>query len=161
MLRNAVAFLVVAGLVAAPAIVSAQSQTEQEVTQFIIDLYAYNNTQLQNRPSDYSKHGSLAFWSSGGMLQKTSATSEPEEYDVFNIQPKHITVITLVEDQAAVALFYAEGSLQPKGYPVVSNYLVRVTVACVKEDGAWRFRSEHYSAVLGGSGTSQTGKITP
>jgi hypothetical protein len=161
MLQNAVAFLAVTGLAFAPGVAFCQSQTEQEVTQFIIDLYEYNNTQLENRPSDYSKHGSLAFWSSGGMLQKTLATSEPEKYDVFNIQPKHITVITLVEGQAAVAHFYAEGSLKPRGLPVASNYLVRVTVACVKEDGAWKFRAEHYSAVLGGSGTSQTAKITP
>jgi hypothetical protein len=161
MLKNAVAFLAVAGLVISPSMVSAQSQTEQEVAQFIIDLYEYNNTHLQNRPDDYSRHGSLAFWSSGGLLQETSATSEPEEYDVFSIQPKHITVVTLVEGEAAVALFYAEGSLKPKGLPVANNYLVRVTAVCVKEDGAWKFRSEHYSAVLGGSGTSQTATITP
>jgi hypothetical protein len=95
------------------------------------------------------------------MLQYTAATSEPEQYDVFSIQPKHITVVTLVEGEAAVALFYAEGSLKPRGLEATSNYLVRVTAVCVKEDGAWKFRSEHYSAVLGGSGTSQTGKITP
>ncbi len=52
MLKNAVAFLAVAGLVISPSMVSAQSQTEQEVAQFIIDLYEYNNTHLQNRPDD-------------------------------------------------------------------------------------------------------------
>ena len=61
----------------------------------------------------------------------------------------------------AVAHFYAEGSMKPKGYPATSNYLVRVTSVYVKENGAWKLRSDHYSAVLGGGGTTQTAQITP
>jgi hypothetical protein len=39
----------------------------------------------------------------------------------------------------------------------VNNYLVRVTSGVyVKEDGAWKLRSDHYSAILGGGGTTQT-----
>jgi len=160
MFRNTVALLAVAGLVICPSMASAQSQTEQEVTQTIIDAYEYGNTHLQV-PNDRSQHGSLEFWSSGGLLQEIPQSGGAEEYDALNIQPKHISVATLVEGQAAVAHYYAEGSMKPKGYPAVSNYLVRVTRVYVKEDGAWKIRSAHYSAVLGGLGTSQTARITP
>jgi len=160
MFRNAVALLT-AGLVICPSMASPQSQTEQEVAEFIMDVYRYNNTQLKTRPEDYSQHGALEFWSSGGLLQEIASGGAAEEYDAFNVQPKHIRVITLVEGQAAVAHYYAEGSLKPKGYPAVTNYLARVTMVCTKEAGAWKTRSAHYSALLGGAGTSQTAQVTP
>jgi hypothetical protein len=78
-----------------------------------------------------------------------------EEFEFFNLHPKHITVITLVPDQAAVAVFYAEGSLQPKGAPPVGRYLTRVTQVFVKEGGEWRIRSSHWSPLTGGAGTNQ------
>ncbi len=77
-------------------------------------------------------------------------------WEVFNIQAKHIKVITLVEGQAAVAHYYWEGSMKPKGSPAVNYYLTRASQVFVKEDGKWRIRSSHWSAVTGGSGTTQT-----
>jgi hypothetical protein len=159
MRRTLFAFLAL--LLLLPLTVQAQSQTEQEVTREIIDGFNYTNTHLQNSPGDVSQHGSLEFWSSGGLLQEVPASGGLDEYDAVNLQPKHIRVTTLVEGQAAVAHFYVEGSMKPKGYPATSNYLVRVTTVYLKEDGAWKVRSSHYSAILGGGGTTQTTQITP
>ena len=78
-----------------------------------------------------------------------------EEFEIFNLHPKHITVLQLVPDQAAVAIFYAEGSLHPKGGALVARYLTRVTQVFVKEHGQWRIRSSHWSPLVGGSGTNQ------
>jgi hypothetical protein len=161
MFRNAFAIPAVAALVVFPSVAFAQSQTEQEITSLIIDGYEYTSTHLQTRPGAYSQHGTTEFWSSGGFLQEVPASGRVEEYDAFNIQPKYITVTTLVEGQAAVANFYAEGSMKPKGSPAVSNYRVRVTSVYVKEDGEWKLRCDHYSALLGGGGTSQTAQLTP
>ena len=105
---------------------------------------------------EYSKEGALEFWSSGGLMQKVESTERPEEYDIANIEPKHIEVIVLVPKKAAVAMYYSEGSLKPKNSAAVGHYLTRVTRAYVKEDGQWRVRASHWSPVMGGSGTSQT-----
>jgi hypothetical protein len=64
-------------------------------------------------------------------------------------------VLELSPDQAAVAVFYAEGSLHPKGGAFVGRYLTRVTQVFVKEDGQWRIRSSHWSPLTGGAGTNQ------
>jgi len=161
MSRTVVAALAVAGLVVCTDVIFAQSQTEQEVRQTIIEGYDYNATHLQGQPYSYSQHGALEFWSSGGLLQEISPTGRPDEFDSFNVRPKHITVTALIEGQVAMAHFYAEGSMQPKGSAAVSNYLVRVTQVYVKEGDAWKIRSAHWSQVLGGAGTSQSGQITP
>lgn len=134
----------------------AGSETEEEVKQAIIEGVAYLNENLKGEPDSYSKHGALEFWSSGGLLQKIPPDGRLGEFDSIRIHVKHITVLTLVEGQAAVAHYYAEGSMKPKGYPAVSNYLTRVTQVFVKEDGAWKVRSSHFSPITGGSGTTQT-----
>ena len=105
---------------------------------------------------EYSKLGAFEFWSSGGLLQKVESTERPEQYDIANIEPKHIEVIVLVPKKAAVAMYYSEGSLKPKNSAAVGHYLTRVTRAYVKEDGQWRVRASHWSPIMGGSGTSQT-----
>jgi len=133
----------------------AQSATEKEVIQTIIDGNEYLRTNLKSRPDDYSQHGALEFWSSGGLVNEISPDGRPDEYDAANVQAKHIQVITLVEGQAAVAVFYSEGSMKPKGSPAVNHYLTRVTQVFVKEDGKWKIRASHWSPVTGGSGTSQ------
>lgn len=103
-----------------------------------------------------SKDGSLEFWSSGGFLQEVTADTEPDEYESFNIDAKHIHVITLVPGQAAVAQYYSEGLMAPKGSTAVSNYRTRATQVFVKEGSKWKVRAAHWSPIAAGSGTSQT-----
>jgi len=151
-----VAALVIAGLAVVPSLAHGQSQTEKEVTQTIVESNQYINANLKGQPDAYSRNGGLEFWSSGGLLNEIPAAGRLGEWDVYNITPKHIKVVPLVEGQAAVAFFYAEGAMKPKGAAAVSNYLTRVTQVFVKEDGKWKVRASHWSAVTGGAGTSQT-----
>jgi hypothetical protein len=150
-----VAFLT-AGVVACSSLAYAQSDTEKEVTQAVVERWEYRNANLKDLVDGTSEHGALEFWSSGGLLQEFAPDVKPGEYDVHNVYPKHIKVITLVEGQAAVALYYLEGSMKSKGGPLVNNYLTRATAVYVKEDGEWKRRSGHWSPITGGSGISQT-----
>ncbi len=134
----------------------ADEQTEREVLQTILDSNAYTKASNKGRADDYSKEGAIEFWSSGGLMQEISADDADGEFDDYNIDVHHIEVLTLVPGQAAVAHFYSQGTMKPKGAPTVPNYFTRATQVFVKEDGAWKIRSSHWSAVLGGSGTSQT-----
>jgi len=105
---------------------------------------------------DVSKHGALEFWSSGGLLQRVSNADPQQKFTAFSLTTKHIEVITLVENQAAVAMYYSEGSMQPVGSSAVSHYLTRVTEVFVKEGDTWKRRAAHFSPITGGQGTSQT-----
>jgi hypothetical protein len=134
----------------------AQSDTEKEVTQTIIESNTYTNQNLKGRADDYSSKGALEFWSSGGLLQEIPPGGRPDAFDAINISAKNIRVTALVEGQAAVAQYYSEGSMKPKGAPAVGHYLTRVTQVFVKEAGKWKIRSSHWSAVMAGSGTTQT-----
>ena len=133
-----------------------QSQTEKEVAQTVLASSEFSNKNLKNNLDDYSSKGALEFWSSGGLLQEIAPTGRADEYEAISITPKNIRVITLVEGQAAVAHFYAEGSIKPKGSAAVGHYLTRVSQVFVKEGGKWKIRSSHWSPIAGGSGTSQT-----
>lgn len=133
-----------------------QSQTEKEVAQTIVASSEFSNKNLKTNRDDYSSKGALEFWSSGGLMQEIAPTGRADEYEAISITPKNIRVITLVEGQAAVAHFYAEGSIKPKGSAAVGHYLTRVTQVFVKEGGKWKIRSSHWSPIAGGSGTSQT-----
>lgn len=133
------------------------SPTVAEVTQAVIDNFRFMRESSRSYPDSYSGKGSLEFWSSGGLLIEIPPGGLREEFVVFNLHPKHITVVPLVEDQAAVAVFYAEGSLHPAGAAPVPRYLTRVTQVFVKEDGSWKIRSSHWSPLTGGAGTSQVG----
>jgi hypothetical protein len=150
-----VAVVAVVGLVVCSTLAYAQSDTEREVTQTIIESAKYTNENLKRPSDDYSEKGALEFWSSGGLLHEIADGGRPEAFDAVSVNPKHIRVVTLVEGQAAVAHYYSEGSIKPKGAPAVGHYLTRVTQAFVKEGGKWKIRSSHWSAVTGGSGTSQ------
>ncbi len=156
MRRVVVAMLVIAGLAVGSGLAQAQSQTEKEVTQTIIDSAKYTNANLKGEEGAYSRYGALEFWSSGGLLQEVPPGTRPDAYEVINITPKNIRVITLVEGQAAVANYYSEGMMKPKGSPAVNHYLTRATQVFVKEDGKWKIRSSHWSPIAGGTGTSQT-----
>lgn len=148
--------LLIAVLAIAPSYIQAQSQDEAEIVQLILDSEKLINETKVARADDYSEHGALEFWSSGGLLQEIPPGGRNTEFDDYNIRSKHIRVISLVEGQAAVAHFYSEGSMTPKNSTPVNNYLTRVTQVYVKENGEWKLRSSHWSRVLGGSGTSQT-----
>ena len=106
--------------------------------------------------NDYSKEGGLEFWSSGGLMHEIDPNGRPEVYDYANVKPKHIEIIILVPGKAAVAMYYSEGAMKPKGSPAVSHYMTRVTQAFVKESGKWKVRASHWSPIQGGAGTSQT-----
>ena len=134
----------------------ADEATEQEVLQTILDSNAYAKETNKGRREDYSRDGAVEFWSSGGMMKKVSYDDAVGEFDEYNVDVFHIKVTTLVPGQAAVAHYYAQGTMKPKGAPRIPNYFTRATQVFVKEDGAWKIRSSHWSAVLGGSGTSQT-----
>ena len=155
-MRKIALILIAVAFVASAALAYPQSSTEEEVRATILESNAFTASNLTTRPEDYSSHGALEFWSSGGMMQKITDVGRESEFEVFNVEPKHIQVITLVEGQAAVAHYYSEGSMKPKGSELVSHYLTRVTQVFVKEDGKWRVRSSHWSPMVGGSGTSQT-----
>lgn len=134
----------------------ADEQTEMEVRQTILDSNAYTKSNNKGRPEDYSKDGSVEFWSSGGMMHKVHPDDGAGEFDEYNVDVYHIKVTTLVPGKAAVAHYYSQGTMKPKGAPQVPNYFTRATQVFVKEDGAWKIRSSHWSAMLGGSGTTQT-----
>jgi len=106
--------------------------------------------------SEYSKEGALEFWSSGGLLHEVGPDGRSDEYESFNMSIKHVEVLILVPKKAAVAMYYSEGSLTPKGSKPVGHYMTRVTQAFVKENGEWRIRASHWSPIMGGAGTSQT-----
>ncbi len=144
-------------LLIAPAVALADSHEGivAEVKQTVeADMAETRATKMQ-QASQISKDGSVEFWSSGGLLNRKKPGGEPQEFDVFNLYAKHIEVIPLAEG-VAVAMYYSEGTMQPKGHPDVLNYRTRVTTVYVKEDGAWKQRAGHWSPLAGGSGTSQT-----
>ena len=129
----------------------------EDVRKAIEDDFSYLNKNERSK-NEYSKDGALEFWSSGGLLHKIDASGRPETYEVVNLSPKHIEVVVLAPGKAAVAFYYSEGRLKPKGSSGVDHYLTRVSQTFVKEGGKWKTRSSHWSPVKGGSGTSQTGK---
>ena len=149
--------LVLSGiLLFAGAYAHADEATEEAVKKAIIDGNEYAKENLKDQEDTVSDDGSLEFWSSGGFLQQVSADDEPTEYESINIDAKHIHVITLVPGKIAVAQYYSEGSMAPKGSAAVSNYRTRATQVMVKEDGKWKVRAAHWSPIAGGSGTTQT-----
>ena len=158
---NKLAALLIVGLAFSSSQLLAQSQDEMEITQLILDGDAYLNANNVALAEDYSQHGALEFWSSGGLLQDIKpGTARDQRYESINMQPKHIRVVTLVEGKVAVAHFYSEGSMKPVGSPAVAHYLTRVSQVLVKEGGEWKVRSSHFSPIAGGSGTSQVAEQT-
>ena len=138
------------------ATVQADPATEKAIRDLIVSGSEYVKKNLKGEKDTVHSEGSVEFWSSGGLLQKVPAGAEPQNFESFALEPKHITVVTLVPGAAAAAFYYSEGAFQPEGYPAVSNYLTRVTEIYVKEDGKWKLRGAHWSPVQGGSGTKQT-----
>ena len=140
-------------LVLAPG--QASADTVEEVRATVIENLEYANKNLKDAPDTISKDGAPEFWSSGGLMQWVPADGAITEYEYQSLSPKHIKVITLVEGQAAVAMFYSEGRFKAKGGEAVDNYLTRATVVYVNEDGKWKVRAAHWSPIAGGAGTNQ------
>ncbi len=138
-----------------PAFAVAQSATVSEVTETIIENNRYVNENGTAMPGSYSSEGALEFWSSGGMMNEVT-DRDPIEFEMINIAAKHIHVLPVVEGQVAVAHYYSEGAMKPKGFAGVSNYMTRVSQVYVKEGERWVIRSSHWSPVAAGSGTTQT-----
>jgi hypothetical protein len=143
-------------LAAAPFVTAGETDTEREVRETILQTNKHTRETGEIAPDASSKHGTVEFWSSGGLMHVLAADTEPEGWDHFNIHPRHIKVIPLVEGQAAVAMYYSEGTMKPKGGAAVPHYMTRVTEVYVKEDGKWKVRAAHWSPIAAGSGTSQT-----
>jgi len=141
----------------APALVADhhQNSVADAVKAVIMEGNAYLRENLADQQGGISQHGSVEFWSSGGLMQWNAPDDEGSQYESFTLRAKHIKVIELPGGEAAVAMYYLEGSMQPKGRPAVSHYMTRVTQVFVKEDGAWVARAGHWSPIAGGSGTSQ------
>ena len=128
---------------------------KEDIIEHLLKSNAYLNK--YNKPmAEYSKNGALEFWSSGGLMHEVSSSGRLGSYDNINISSKHIEVIVLVPGKAAVAMYYTEGSMKPKGAPQVSHYMTRVTQALVKEGDGWKIRASHWSPLTGGSGTTQS-----
>jgi len=128
---------------------------KEDIIKQIMASNDYVNKNKTNM-SEYSKDGALEFWSSGGLLHEVGPGGRSDEYESFNMSIKHVEVLILVPKKAAVAMYYSEGSMTPKGSKPVGHYMTRVTQAFVKENGAWRIRASHWSPIMGGGGTSQT-----
>ena len=111
-----------------------------------------SNEQILN----YSEQGALEFWSSGGLLHTMTNELQVNRFDDISLQAKHIEVISIANGEAAVAMYYNEGSLKPLNGASVSHYLTRITQVFVKENDKWVVVAAHYSPVTGGSGTSQS-----
>jgi hypothetical protein len=111
-----------------------------------------SNEQILN----YSEQGALEFWSSGGLLHTMTNELQVNRFDDISLQAKHIEVISIADGEAAVAMYYNEGSLKPLNGAAVSHYLTRITQVFVKENGNWVVVASHYSPVTGGSGTTQS-----
>jgi len=133
----------------------ASADTAEEVRATILEANEYTSKNLKDAPDTISEDGSAEFWSSGGLMQWVPAGGQTSEFEYQSLSPKHIKVITLVEGQAAVAMYYSEGRFKAKGGDPVNNYLTRVTQVYVKENGKWKVRAAHWSPIVGGTGTNQ------
>ena len=134
---------------------TAQAGTKEEIRDVVKANIAHTNKMMSQDPSRISKYGSKEFFSSGGLLNTIQRDSDASDFEYFSGSVKHIDVVVLVEGQAAVAHYYQEANMKPKGLPAVPNYRTRVTQAFVKEDGMWRIKAAHWSPLQGGAGTSQ------
>ncbi|MED5540358.1 MAG: hypothetical protein VX819_07450 [Pseudomonadota bacterium] len=135
---------------------TAQAGTEEEIRDVVKANISHTNKTMSQDPTRISKDGSKEFFSSGGLLNTIQRDSDASDFEYFSGSVKHIEVVVLVEGQAAVAHYYQEATMKPKGLPAVPNYRTRVTQAFVKEDGMWRIKAAHWSPLQGGAGTSQT-----
>ena len=151
--------LVALALLALPVTARADSHasgTAAEVAAKIEWIYAQTRENNASPPDQIASEGSLEFWSNGGLLNHARPGVAPRAWESFNLHPKHVEIVTLVEGQVALAVYYLEGSMQPAGYPPVAHYLTRVSEVYVNQEGDWKRRAAHWSPITGGGGTSQS-----
>lgn len=154
-MRSAVALAVLLFIVSPSTLAGQHRDIEEQIRETVLRNYELTATTLSDLPEETSEKGSLAFWSSGGLLQEVSDQDTPVTYDSFHLVPKHIQVISMGED-AGVAQFYVEGSYTPTDGAPVAHYLTRATQVFVLEGGEWKVRAAHFSPVTGGAGTHVT-----
>ena len=154
----AAAAVALAALTLLPAVAEAGEHggVAAEIKALIKESNAYVREHGKDQEGGISKNGALHFWSSGGLMQWVAPDSAPSEYEYFATTPKHLKVIELPGGEAAVAMYYSEGSFQVKGRPAVGHYMTRVMEVYVKEDGEWVNVAAHWSPVAAGAGTNQT-----
>ena len=133
----------------------AESNVAAEIRALIQEGNEFTAKNLEDQPGGVSKDGSVEFWSSGGLMQWAAPDQSSSKYEQFSITAKHIKVIELPGGEAAIAMYYSEGSMHGVGRAPISNYRTRVTQVFVKEDGNWVVRAAHWSPIAGGSGTNQ------
>jgi hypothetical protein len=152
------AVIAVSALVFLPALAEAGDEggVAAEIKALIKGASDYGRTHLKDQEGGISKDGSLQFWSSGGLMHWVAPDAPSSEYEYFGTTPKHLKVIELPGGEAAVAMYYSEGSFQVTGMPPVGHYMTRVMEVYVKEDGEWVNVAAHWSPVAAGSGTNQT-----
>ena len=157
--RNLTAAALTAALVLLPGLALAEHHEESVAAQVkaqILKDNEYTRENLMDGEGGNSQQGSLEYWSSGGLMQWVAPDAPLSEYESFSITPKHIKVIELPGGEAAVAMYYSEGSMRVKGGPLVAHYMTRVLQVYVKEDGEWKVRAAHWSPIAAGSGTTQS-----
>lgn len=153
------AAVALAAVVLLPGLAQAEHHEDDVASQVkaqIMKDNQYIRDNLMDSEGGISTHGSLEYWSSGGLMQWVEPDAPVSEYESFSITPKHIKVIELPGGEGAVAMYYSEGSMHLKGGPPVNHYMTRVMQVYVKEDGAWKVRAAHWSPVAAGSGTTQS-----
>ena len=94
---------------------TAQAGTEEEIRDVVKANIAHTNKTMSQDPTRISKYGSKEFFSSGGLLNTIQRDSDASDFEYFSGSVKHIEVVVLVEGQAAVAHYYQEASMKPKG----------------------------------------------
>jgi len=153
-MKNLLYTLIIAFVLSTSAFSQTNSVTNEIKALILEDQRIANesNEQILN----YSKQGALEFWSSGGLLHTMTNDLQVNRFDDISLQAKHIEVISIANGEAAVAMYYNEGSLKPLNGASVSHYLTRITQVFVKENDKWVVVAAHYSPVTGGSGTSQS-----
>ncbi|MAB88212.1 MAG: hypothetical protein CMJ90_01975 [Planctomycetes bacterium] len=144
-----------AGSIAQDTPTGGASSTVDEITARIHANYAQSRMALKS-PSHAV--GEYLFASNGALLEH-SAAGATREFDLCDLKPKHIHVVPLVEGKAAVAMYYAEGSIQLKGRQMIRDYGTRASQTYVKVNGEWQCRTEHYSAMTGASGVVAKGVV--
>jgi hypothetical protein len=133
-----------------------ESGAAAEIKALIMEGNAYATEHLMDKEGGVSEHGALQFWSSGGLMHWVGPDSPVSKYEHSSIEAKHIKVMELPGGEAAVAMYYSEGSFKVKGQDAVDHYMTRALEVYVKEDGEWVVRASHWSPIAAGSGTSQT-----